>query len=60
MCVSVCVLELKQILDSLGFLLGYITIRIPKVFGYKTNNFGVVILAYLGNIYIFKAILVTQ
>ena len=29
-----------------------------KVFGYTTNDFGAVILAYLVNIYIFKAILV--
>ena len=31
-----------------------------KVFEYTTNDFGVVILAYLVNIYIFKAILVIQ
>ena len=31
-----------------------------KVFEYTTINFSVVILAYLGNIYIFKATLVIQ
>ena len=31
-----------------------------KVFGYTTNYFGIVILAYLVNIYKFKAILVIQ
>ena len=31
-----------------------------KVFGYTTNDFGVVILVYLVNIYIFKAISVIQ
>ena len=31
-----------------------------KVFGYAANDFGSVILAYLVNIYIFKAILVIQ
>ena len=55
-----CVLELKQILDSLGYSLGYITINTMKVFEYTTNDFGAVILAYLVNIYIFKAILVIQ
>ena len=31
-----------------------------KVFEYTANDFGVVILAYLVNIYIFKAILAIQ
>ena len=31
-----------------------------KVFGYTTNDFGIVILVYLVNIYIFKAISVIK
>ena len=52
-------LELKQIFDSLGYSLSHVTIQM-KVCGYTTNDFGVVILAYLVNIYIFTAILVIQ
>ena len=41
-------LELKQILDSLGYSLGCITIRIPqKCSDTQQNDFGVLILAYL-------------
>ena len=58
-CVHDISLELKQIFDSLGYSLSHVTIRM-KICGYTTNDFGVVILAYLVNIYIFKAILVIQ
>ena len=51
---EVYITELKQILDLLGYSLGYIHSysNTRKVFGYTANNFG----AYFVNIYIFKAI----
>ena len=46
-------LELKQILHSLGYLLGCITIRILWKY---SDDFGILILAYLVIIFVFKVI----
>ena len=49
------VLELKQILDSLGYSLGCITIQIPRKYSdTQQNDFGVLILAYLVIIFVLK------
>ena len=59
--IYVRMLELKQILDSLRYSLGCITIRIPRKYSdTQQNDFGVLILAYLVIIFVFKVILVIQ
>ena len=53
--------ELKEILDALRYLLGCITIRVPRKHSdTQQNYFGILILTYLVIIFIFEAILIIQ
>ena len=59
---SVCVLELHETNTQFARIFAQLHnySNVLKVFECTTNDFGVVILVYLVNIYIFKAILVIQ